>query len=101
MSKVYFFGAGATKAVASKAPLNEDLLNVALNNPSDYQELEQEIREVILFLGRIFHRNISTRPNLEDVLSMIDYNLKNTNFSVRQYNYDDLVNIRNNIVKII
>ncbi|MFA5339453.1 MAG: SIR2 family protein [Candidatus Omnitrophota bacterium] len=99
--KVYFLGAGATVAVSLKAPLNENLLNTALNNSTHYPDVKSEIEDTKLFIDRIFHRNKSTKPRLEDILSFIDYNLRTKLITIRLYNYDGLIKVRNNIIKII
>ena len=54
MSKVYFLGAGATKAVAQSAPLNDEILKTALYEPG-YEEIRIEREEIKIFLDKVFH----------------------------------------------
>lgn len=48
MSRVYFLGAGATKAVAQDAPLNDEILESALLE-SRYDEISEELEEIKIF----------------------------------------------------
>jgi len=105
MSKVYFLGAGATKAVADKAPLNSDLLKAAFYQSRDeeaYKGVNKEISETKDFIRKVFHKNEPNNlPRLEDILSFIDYNIRSKAVTIKFYSYEDLIKIRNNIVKII
>ena len=42
------------KPVASKCPLNEDLLDIALKN-TGYEEINDEIRHIKKLVDRVFH----------------------------------------------
>jgi len=100
MPKVYFIGAGATKAVSSRAPLNNEILD-AIYNDTFEESMEKSKNEIIKFIDRVFHRNKTERPLLEDVLSFIDFNIRRKSTTLRLYNYDDLIKIKNDIVGLI
>lgn len=100
MGKVYFLGAGATKAVAANAPQNKDLLTAAFFEASNFVIIKKEIETVKKFIEVVFHRNKTEYPLPEDILGFLDYNIRNKT-AIRLYGYDDLVHVRNCIVKII
>ena len=100
MSRVFFLGAGATKAVASKCPLNEDLLDIALKN-TGYEEINDEIRDIKKLIDRVFHENLVKLPKIEDILSFIDYYLRKKTIVLRDYTYEDILDARNYVVRII
>ena len=99
--KVYFLGAGATIAVAPKAPLNDNLLEVAFGDAS-YAEVQEEKDLIQEFSSKIFFNGDRTKmPRPEDILSFIDYNLHKKTFYLKDYSYEDLKMIRNAIDRII
>ena len=100
MSKVYFLGAGATKAVAQGAPLNDEILEKALLEPR-YDEIGDEREEIKTFLENVFHNNENNIPRLGDILSFIDFNLYKKIITIKSYNYDDLIKIRNSFIRVI
>ena len=74
MSKVYFLGAGATKADCPQAPLLKDLLGLMLHKDiSDCLKAQTKVRE---FLSKYFFdlkdKDSTQYPLIQDVLSFID-----------------------------
>lgn len=100
MPRIYFLGAGATKAIAQSVPLNDEILETALLD-SGYDEISEEIEEVKTFLKKVFHDKKNNIPRLEDILSFIDFNLREKVITIKNYNYDDFIKIRNNFVRLI
>ncbi|TET13060.1 MAG: hypothetical protein E3J82_03560 [Candidatus Thorarchaeota archaeon] len=99
MRKVYFLGAGATKAVARAVPSTKKLLEYAFQN-SGSLEVAEELRETKAFMSQVFHDR-KRLPNLEDILSFIDYSIRVRPSSATHHGVEDLVRLRNNVVKII
>jgi len=100
MSKVYFLGAGATKAVAQSAPLNDEILETALFE-SGYEEISEEIEEIQTFLKEVFHDKKNNIPRLGDILSFIDFSIREKTISIKNYYYEDFIKIRNSFVRLI
>lgn len=100
MSKVYFLGAGATKAVSDNAPLNDEILETALYEPG-FDEILEERKEVKAFIKQVFHDKRDNIPPLGDVLSFIDFNLRRKTISIKNYYFDDLIRIRNSFIRMI
>jgi len=100
MSKVYFLGAGATKAVAQDAPLNNEILEAAFSE-SGHHEISEEIEEIKTFLKIVFHDREDNIPRLGDILSFIDFSLREKTISIKNYHYEDFIRIRNSLVRLI
>lgn len=100
MSKVYFLGAGATKAVAKDAPLNDEILETALLE-SRYDDISEELEEIKTFLKKVFHEKENNIPRLGDILSFIDFSLREKTISIKNYYYEDFIKIRNSFVRLI
>lgn len=77
MSTVYILGAGATKAVAPRAPLMDDFLPLAFQRFSHDPRI-RNVQEFVsdFYLGSPFPPDVQSRqailPRLEDVLSQLD-----------------------------
>lgn len=100
MKRIFFFGAGTTKADFPGAPLNDELLSEALKLSLPQAEPAKE--KIIDFINNFFHAyNGKTLPRLEDVLSFLDSNLLNQKFSCRGYGYEEFLKVRASLVYLI
>ena len=101
MSKVYFIGAGATKAVKNSAPLNKELIKyifTSLNHPQSQKHID--ILEH--FIESFFYKNqYQIYPNIEDVLSLLDYNISLKSYSAKGYSCEKFKLVRNCLVILI
>lgn len=102
-NRIYFLGAGATKALSSQVPLNDEIIVELYKKGArkKYFKVEKEICNIKIFLDNIFHKEKEVLPRIEDVLSFIDYNLQRKEVASVKYDYEYLANIRNDILKII
>ncbi len=100
MKKVYFLGAGATKADFPGAPLNDALLKEAMDLGSPKVA---RAREVLMQFLRIFFPGFSLGklPRVEDVLTFLDSNLLNQRFSCKGYGYDEFSRVRAALIYLI
>jgi hypothetical protein len=96
VSTVYIFGAGATKAVARNAPLNDDLLR----NAFDLCEgnIARRMTEVRRFITDFYPSAGNDIPPLEDVLSQLDLALNEGRPLSSTYTVDKLREIRDGVV---
>jgi len=106
MATVYFLGAGATKAFRPNAPLNDDLLDLIYNQnySNTNNEIDKSVTNVRKFIENIFYKienHIEKKPYVGDILSFVDYLLKEKTFSLKNYSYQDIELIRNDLVYII
>lgn len=96
MGTVYILGAGATKAVAQYAPLNDDLLRKALDlSEPDIARRMHEVREFIFEFYPSAARNI---PALEDLLSQLDLALNEGRPLSSTYTVDRIRDLRDGLV---
>ena len=74
MKRVFFLGAGATKADFPQAPLNEKLLKEALKlNLSQAAKAKNIVKD---FIRKFFYSpELGEYPRIEDVLGFLDSNL--------------------------
>lgn len=102
----FFFGAGATKAVFPSAPLGDDLLPAILNyiqelNNNENSEIMSKAENLKNFIDNIYgsQRYVQNNlPRIEDVLSLLDYNIKKRVSIASKIKYEDVVDIRNDLV---
>lgn len=100
MKRVFFFGAGATKADFPQAPLNNDLLSEALK--LRLTQAESAKAKVADFLNDFFHTCDGVAlPRVEDILSFLDSNLLNQKYSCRGYGYEEFLKVRASLVYLI
>ena len=100
MRRVFFFGAGTTKADFPEAPLNDELLGEALK--ISLPQAEPAKNKVKGFINDFFHICRGTAlPRVEDVLSFLDSNLLHQKFSCKGYGYEDFVKVRASLVYLI
>lgn len=103
---VFFIGAGFTKAIANTAPTGAQFLSKAFSG--DFL-LDQRIKKVKDFIDEIYYpitvsdtpdrkNNI---PNIEDVLSLLDYSIQNKETLHNKFLYEEIIEIRNNLVYLI
>ena len=96
MATVYILGAGATKAVARNAPLNDDLLREALDlGRPGIADRMSEVRKFILDFYPATGNNI---PALEDVLSQLDLALNEGRPLSSTYTVDKIRELRDGLV---
>lgn len=103
---VFFIGAGFTKAIANTAPTGAQFLSKAFSG--DFIR-DPRIKKVKDFIDEIYYpitvsddpderNNI---PNIEDVLSLIDYSIQNKETLYNKFLYEEIIEIRNNLVYLI
>jgi NAD-dependent SIR2 family protein deacetylase len=98
MSKVYFLGAGATKAVKENVPLNKEMVKfifTKLNDPHVQEYLDQ----LESFIASFFYSNdYKNYPAIEDILSLLDYNIFSKNISIKGYDNLKFRQVKNSLV---
>src|SRR5215470_8610494 len=96
MGAVYILGAGATKALAQNAPLNDDLLRKAL----DLKErgIARRMSEVREFMLAFYPSAGSDIPTLEDFLSQLDLALNEGRPLSSTYTIDKIRQLRDSLV---
>lgn len=98
--KVFFLGAGATKADFPDAPLNDALLSEAIKLNSAHATTAKMV--VNNFINDFFHDSTTTElPRVEDILSFLDSNLSYQKFSCRGYGYEEFLKVRASLIYLI
>jgi hypothetical protein len=93
---VYFFGAGATKAVVPKAPLNKDLVKNALTHFRDSSEAVR-IRS---FLALLFKQRDDV-PIDNQVWNLLDYIIQQGKSACREFNLEEIIEIRRCLLSLV
>jgi hypothetical protein len=93
---VYIVGAGATKALAQNAPLNDDLLREALDLRE--QDIARRMTKVRRFIFDFYPSAEYNIPALEDVLSQLDLALNEGRPLSSTYTVDKIREIRDGLV---
>lgn len=96
MGTVYILGAGATKALARNAPLNDDLLREALDLWES--DIARRMGEVRKFIFDFYHSAEHDLPALEDVLSQLDLALNEGRPLSSTYTVDKIREVRDGLV---
>ena len=100
MKRVFFLGAGATKADFPQAPLNEKLLKEVLKLNIPQAVKAKDIVED--FIRKFFYSpELGEYPRIEDVLSFLDSNLLYQRFYCKGYGYEELFKVRTSLVYLI
>jgi len=100
MSIVYFLGAGATKAVAPDSPLGNELIPLIMENVDLLNRFPSEVKKIKEFINTTFH-DTKHYPGIEDILSYLDFNINEKVALTSKYNFEDLINLKNTLIKII
>jgi hypothetical protein len=106
MSTVYILGAGASKAVNPETPLSADLLPQALNlsvsdNEGKYVKNIRDFIRDFYFYGSDRLNETEMLPNLEDVLSQLDYAIAENRPIGGEYPVSKLIEIYQSFVYAI
>lgn len=106
MHRVYVLGAGASRALNSRAPLMKDLLRIGINfsqgdrPPSPSTKSAHRVKEFISeFYSPLNFTNIL--PPFEDVLSQVDYCIVNNIPLSKKYSVDELRSLRKDLIYIL
>jgi NAD-dependent SIR2 family protein deacetylase len=105
---VFFIGAGFTKAIANTAPTGAQFLSKAFNPNKNFIN-DIRIQKVKEFIDEIYYpitvsNNLDIQdiiPTIEDILSLIDYSIQNKETLYNKYLYEDIIEIRNNLIYLI
>jgi hypothetical protein len=106
MSTVYILGAGATKAVAPRAPLMNDFLPLAFESLADDPRI-QNVREFVsdFYLGSPLPSDTQSiqaiLPRLEDVLSQLDLCVVQNRPLSANYSLQKVQELREDLVYLI
>jgi len=99
MPITFFFGAGASKAIAPDAPIGDDLLKEILHlNEGTSNEIVQEL---LKFMNKVYNvRNIDVDPipRIEDVLSLLDLYCHERLSLTRELRYEDILKLKDNLI---
>jgi hypothetical protein len=98
-NKVYVLGAGSSKAVAQRAPLNDELLQRALD--LNVIPVSDGISEIHRFLAEFYPGFPAQNPSLEDLLSQLDLAINEGRPISRDYPVDKLRELRDELVYTI
>jgi hypothetical protein len=96
MATVYVFGAGASKAVAPSAPLNNDLLSKALELVE--QPVAARMEPVREFIAGFYPTHADQLPPLEDVLSQLDLAINEGRPLSSRYTVAKLRDLRESVI---
>lgn len=100
---VFFIGSGFTKAVVNTAPLGHEFFIKAFDAESLHDD--PQIKNVQNFIENIYYplkkRGDKLYPNIEDVLSLLDYTIQKKEALSKDYLLEDLVTVRNNLIYLI
>ncbi len=98
---VFFIGAGFTKAIAKTAPTGSEFLTKAFDPEGSFSS-DQNIQNVKKFVEKNYYPlNKNIIPNIEDLLSLIDYTLQRNEALSKEYLYNDVVKIKNELIYLI
>lgn len=101
----FFFGAGATKAVAPDAPLGDELLPAILNFTEENDpEINSIVHKIHDFIDNFYNRRSidrNTSPRIEDVLSLLDLYTKERVSLTRDFRYEDVSELKNDLIFIM
>ena len=98
---VFFIGAGFTKAVVKTAPTGAQFLTKAFD-PSGPFIKDKKVTDLKTFIEKIYYQlNDKVYPNIEDVLSLIDYSIQRKESLSRDYLLEDLIKVRNDFIYLI
>ncbi|MCX5694906.1 MAG: SIR2 family protein [Candidatus Omnitrophica bacterium] len=93
---VYFFGAGATKAIAPLAPLNKDLVKKALE---DF-DLTPEALRLEGFLKEVFKKR--DNPVIDNqVWNLLDYIIQQGKSACKSYNLEEIMELRACLLNLV
>ncbi len=100
----FFIGSGFTKAVVETAPLGNEFFIKAFD-PKNGIDHETQIESVKNFIEKIYypfkHESDKLYPNIEDVLSLIDYAIQKNEALSKDYLLDDIISVRNDLIYLI
>ncbi len=98
---VFFIGSGFTKAVVNAAPLGNQFFIKAFD-PKSHIANHPQLKRVKTFIEKIyFPLKGENYPNIEDVLSLIDYTIQKKDVLSKDYSFNDLIIIRSDLIYLI
>lgn len=101
----FFFGAGATKAVAPDAPLGDELLPAILKFTEENDpEIGTIIQKTHNFIDDFYSKRSvdqNSLPRIEDVLSLLDLYTKERVSLTRDFRYEDIIELKNDLIFIM
>lgn len=95
MARVFFFGAGSSKAIDEGAPLNDELLRGALGLSGPIIDRMERLKE---FIKSFYGLPDEELPALEDVLSQLDLAINEGRPLSSQYTLERLRELRETLV---
>ncbi len=97
---VFFIGAGFTKAVVNTAPTGTEFLSKAFD-PGGIFIRDERVKRVKKFIESTYYPLNGIYPNIEDVLSLIDYIIQKKEALSKDYSLEDVITVRNNLIYLI
>lgn len=93
---VYFFGAGATKAIAPEAPVNKDLVKKALEDFS----ASPEATSLKSLIDRLFVQR--KEPFIDNqIWNLLDYIIQEDKSPCKEYNLEEIIELRKCLLNLI
>ncbi len=94
---VFFIGSGFTKSVINAAPLGHEFFIKAFDSKSQIAN-HRQIKRIKTFIKKIYYPpREENYPNIEDVLSLIDYTIQKKDV-LSDYSFEDLIIIRSDLI---
>lgn len=97
---VFFIGAGFTKAVANTAPTGTEFLSKAFDHRGLFIR-DERVKRVKRFIESTYYHLNGIYPNIEDVLSLIDYVIQKKEALSKDYLLEDVITVRNDLIYLI
>jgi hypothetical protein len=98
---VYFLGAGATRADFPQVPLMGDLLHEIIRTGSGHELLLAFLAEVFGSQARHRDADITLRPRIDDVFTLIDVSLSGRASPPARRSFEELAEIRRHLIAAI
>jgi len=96
---VFFIGAGFTKAVVDTAPTGTEFLIKAFNPEGPFIR-DERVKNVKKFIESTYYPLNGIYPNIEDILSLIDYVIQKKE-ALSKYSLEDVITVRNDLICLI
>ena len=98
---VFFIGAGFTKAIVNTAPIGTEFFLNAFDPHNSFIG-DERIKDVKKFIDNNYYQLKDNHyPNIEDVLSLIDYTIERKEALSEVYLFEEVVNVRNKIIYLM
>jgi hypothetical protein len=97
---IFFVGAGFTKAVVDTAPTGNEFLIKAFDPEGPFIQ-DKRVKRVKNFIESVYYPLRGVYPNIEDILSLIDYVIQKKEALSKDYLLEDVITVRNDLIYLI